>query len=164
MLRTSIWLCAAGLLLACDRDNREAPAGAWEDDKQNEKPAAPDNTAVNQRDQNSEAKTPFDQGNGAYDLRVTQQIRQAIIGHDGLGFTAKNIKVITEAGRVTLRGPVANASERSVVEKIAIDAAGAGRVDNQLEVEADNANNADAPNEVNKPNKPNKPNNTGEEL
>lgn len=145
MLKTSIVLCAACLLVACDRDNRETPAGAWDDDKQvdryENKQPAPDNSAVNQRDQSGLTQTPVDQGNGDYDLRVTQQIRQAIVDHEGLSFTAKNIKVITEAGRVTLRGPVESAAERSVVEKIAIDAAGSGRVDNQLEIETDNANN-----------------------
>ena len=146
MLRTINWLCAAGLLLACDRDIREAPAGAWGDTKQVETPAkqavnapiAPDNSGTNQRDRSGVTQTPIDQGNGQDDLRVTQQIRQALVGHDGLSFTAKNIKVMTQAGRVTLRGPVESASERSVIEDIATEAAGNGHVDNQLEVAANN--------------------------
>lgn len=146
MLRTTLLLCAACSLLACDRDIREAPAAAWDETKQVANqvkqavnaPVAPNNSGANQRDQSGVTKTPLDQGNGHDDLRVTQQIRQALVSHEGLSFEAKNIKVMTEAGRVTLRGPVESASERSVIEDIAIDAAGTGRVDNQLEVKTNN--------------------------
>jgi hyperosmotically inducible protein len=47
---------------------------------------------------------------------------------------AKNVKIITENGRVTLRGPVKSADEKSQIEKIASDVAGEGKVDSQLEV------------------------------
>lgn len=94
-----------------------------------------DNTARNERDQNADTQTPLDQGNGENDLRITQEIRQAIVDRDGLSFNAKNVKVITEAGRVTLRGPVESAQERRVIGQIATKAAGAGRVDNELEIE-----------------------------
>src|SRR6266436_2341861 len=66
----------------------------------------PDNTATNQRDRSGETKTSGDQSNSSADLKITQAIRQALIKDRGLSTTAKNIKVITTNGQVTLRGHV----------------------------------------------------------
>lgn len=93
----------------------------------------PDNTKVNERDTNTAALTPVDQGNNATDLKITQQIRQAVMGDGALSFTAKNVKIITQNGKVTLRGPVKSEDERSRIEAAARKVAGAA-VDNQLEV------------------------------
>jgi osmotically-inducible protein OsmY len=54
---------------------------------------------------------------------------------DGLTLTAKNVKIITINGRVTLRGPVKHAGEKAAIEKKAEEIAGNGKVDNQLVVE-----------------------------
>lgn len=94
---------------------------------------APDNTKVNKRDTDSAALTPMDQGNGQTDLKITQQIRQAVMGDSSLSFTAKNVKIITVKGKVTLRGPVNTDAERSAIEAAARKVAGAS-VDNQIEV------------------------------
>jgi hypothetical protein len=96
--------------------------------------AAPDNTKVNERDRNDAAPTPMDQGNNEADLKLTQQIRQAIMADGSLSFTAKNVKIITQNGKVTLRGPVNTAQERSAIEAAARKVAGAAQVDNQIEV------------------------------
>jgi hyperosmotically inducible periplasmic protein len=96
--------------------------------------AAPDNTKVNERDRNDAALTPLDQGNNEADLKITQQIRQAVMADDSLSFTAKNVKIITMNGKVTLRGPVKTPQERSAIEAAARKVAGATQVDNQLEV------------------------------
>jgi osmotically-inducible protein OsmY len=49
--------------------------------------------------------------------------------------TAKNVKIIANEGKVTLRGPVKTAEEREQVAALAQQAlAGGGLVDNQLEV------------------------------
>jgi len=95
---------------------------------------APDNTKVNQRDTSGAAMTPIDQGENATDLKLTQQIRQAVMGDSSLSFTAKNVKIITLNRKVTLRGPVKTAAERSSIEAAARKVAGAGMVDSQLEV------------------------------
>ena len=95
--------------------------------------APPDNTKVNKRDNDSAALTPMDQGNGQSDLKITQQIRQAVMADGSLSFTAKNVKIITVKGKVTLRGPVNNDGERSAIEAAARKVAGA-QVDNQIEV------------------------------
>jgi osmotically-inducible protein OsmY len=52
-----------------------------------------------------------------------------------LSFTAKNVKIITINGKVTLRGPVISEAERSAVEADARRAAGSlAQVDSQLEI------------------------------
>jgi hyperosmotically inducible periplasmic protein len=93
----------------------------------------PDNTKVNKRDTNSAALTPLDQGNNETDLKITQQIRQAVMDNGSLSFTAKNVKIITNGGKVTLRGPVKTEQERSAIDAAARKVAGA-QVDNQIEV------------------------------
>lgn len=96
--------------------------------------AAPDNTKVNKRDTNSAALTPMDQNNNQTDLKITQQIRQAVMADGTLSFTAKNVKIITQNGKVTLRGPVNSAQERDAIDAAARKVAGSTQVDNQLEV------------------------------
>ena len=72
-----------------------------------------DNTALNQRDRSGETATSGDQANSSGDLKITQAIRQALVKDGELSTTAKNIKVITANGQVTLRGPVNNAQEKA---------------------------------------------------
>lgn len=93
-----------------------------------------DNTKRNERDRSSAALTPMDQGGGQTDLKITQQIRQAVMADKSLSFTAKNVKIITSNGKVTLRGPVNSEQERSAIEAAARKVAGTTQVDNQLEV------------------------------
>ncbi len=95
---------------------------------------APDNTKVNKRDTNDAALTPLDQKENQTDLKITQQIRQAVMADGSLSFTAKNVKIITQNGKVTLRGPVNTAAERTAIEAAARKVAGATQIDNQLEV------------------------------
>lgn len=94
----------------------------------------PDNTGVNERDRSGATKTPLDQSNAQSDLDITQAIRKAVIGDKSLSFNAKNVKIITEGGRVTLRGPVKSVDERAKVVGFAKQAAGVASVDDQLEV------------------------------
>lgn len=103
---------------------------AFADDK---KPAA-DNTEKNERDRSGETKTPLDQSNSPEDLKVTQAIRKAVIADDSLSVTAKNVKIVTAAGKVTLRGPVNTAEEKTKVAAHAKANAGHAQVVDQLEV------------------------------
>jgi hypothetical protein len=107
-------------------ESRPTPAG--------DTPPAADNTKVNRRDSDGAAPTPMDQGNNASDLKTTQEIRKAVVGDGSLSFTAKNVKIITTGGKVTLRGPVKTAQEREKIAAFARKIAGAANVDNQLEV------------------------------
>lgn len=98
-----------------------------------------DNTAVNERDQSSAAKTPLDQGNSSSDITITAGIRQKIVNHkgvndEGMSINARNVKIISEGQHVTLRGPVANAEEKALIEKFAKEIAGPDNVTSQLEL------------------------------
>jgi hyperosmotically inducible periplasmic protein len=96
--------------------------------------AAPDNTRVNKRDRSTEAMTPMDQGNSQTDLKITQQIRQAVMADDSLSFNAKNVKIITSNGKVTLRGVVNNDEERKTIDDQAKKVAGSTNVTDEIEV------------------------------
>jgi len=98
-------------------------------------PTSPDNTAVNKRDQSEETKTPMEQKENQADLATTASIRREILKTQGLSSTVDNVKVITADGKVTLRGVVKNQSEKDQIQKIAERVAGAGKVDNQLEID-----------------------------
>lgn len=55
--------------------------------------------------------------------------------HDkDLSSYAHNVKIITQGGRVTLKGPVRTEDEKRVVEAKATEVAGAGRVTNHMSV------------------------------
>lgn len=96
-------------------------------------PRQPDNTAVNDRDRNGATLTPMNQGNSDSDRKTTQQIRKAVVADKSLSFTAKNVKIITKDGMVTLRGPVKNDAEKASIDAIARQIAG-DHVDDQLEI------------------------------
>ena len=98
----------------------------------------PDNTATNERDRSGETQTSGDQSNSSADVKTTQAIRQALMKDSELSTTAKNIKIITENGQVTLRGPVKNAQEKTKIDQLAKSAAGGARIDNQLDVKGSN--------------------------
>ena len=100
--------------------------------------AKPDNTAVNERDRSGETKTSGDQANSSADLKTTQAIRQALMKDGELSTAAKNIKVITANGRVTLRGPVKTAQEKAKIDQLAKSVAGGAQIDNQLDVKGSN--------------------------
>jgi hypothetical protein len=117
-------LATAGHELPADKPKAgEPPAGT-----------DPSNTRVNERDRAASALTPMDQSESSSDRELVQRIRKAVIADDSLSFTAKNVKIITRDGRVTLRGPVVNAHEKAAIEQAAHDAAGSKGVTNDLEI------------------------------
>jgi hyperosmotically inducible protein len=93
-----------------------------------------DNSAVNERDRASNAKTPLDQNENQKDIDITANVRSRVVDTK-MSTNAQNVKIITQDGRVTLRGPVATEAEKSQIEEFATAVAGAGNVDNQLEVQ-----------------------------
>ena len=103
--------------------------------------SAADNTRVNVRDRDSRTLTPLDQGNSQADVDTTAQIRKEIIADSAMTTDAKNVKIITLNGHVTLRGPVNTADEKSQIGEIANRVASMGNVDNQLEVSTTPNNN-----------------------
>lgn len=97
-----------------------------------------DNTRNNVRDRDAMAKTPFDQLENETDRTITQKIRQAIMADGALSMNAKNIKIITINGVVTLRGPVASSQEKDMIARKVKAVQGITQVDNQLEVTRNN--------------------------
>jgi sporulation protein YlmC with PRC-barrel domain len=95
---------------------------------------APNNSGRNIRDRDNQTVTPFDQGTSQADVAMTAQIRNEIINARGLSLNARNVKIITNEGRVILRGPVNTEEEKRIIGEIATRIAPAGRVENQLEV------------------------------
>jgi hypothetical protein len=93
----------------------------------------PDNTGINSRDRVPDAVTAGSQGQGKSDIEIAAQIRQQMMKAN-LSISAQNIKVISQNGKVTLRGPVTDQNESDKIGQIAANVAGAGNVDNQLEI------------------------------
>ena len=97
----------------------------------------PDNTKVNKRDTAKEAVTAGTQSNSKADLELTRNIRRDITAGKEMSTYAKNIKIISRDGAVTLRGPVKSSAEKQQIDGIAKKLAGDAKVDNQLEVTPD---------------------------
>jgi hyperosmotically inducible periplasmic protein len=95
----------------------------------------PDNTKQN-KDQTS--PTAEQQKMNPADRAITQKIRKAIHEDKSLSTYAHNIKIITQDGKVTLRGPVRSEDERSNLEAKAASVAGQENVTNQLEIKPSN--------------------------
>ena len=98
---------------------------------QNNQQTAPDNTKKN-RDQTS--PTADQQKVNPADRAITQKIRKAVHGDTSLSSYAHNIKIITQDGKVTLRGPVRSEDEKNNLQAKAVTVAGQDNVTNQLEI------------------------------
>jgi len=96
-------------------------------------PAA-DNTRTNKTD--SAKPTADQQKQNRSDVEITREIRQALTKDKVLSTYAKNIKIVTQNGNVTLSGPVRTDDEKKSVEKAATDVAGAGHVKNEIQIAA----------------------------
>jgi hyperosmotically inducible periplasmic protein len=98
---------------------------------QNNSQTAPDNTKKN-KDQNS--PNADQQKMNPSDRAITQKIRKSVHDDTSLSTYAHNIKIITQDGKVTLRGPVRSVEEKSNLEAKAATVAGQENVTNQLEI------------------------------
>ena len=127
----TIAIAITSLLLATTAFTQQTPNSS-DQDKANSKPA--DNTGKNARDRSDDTLTSGDQKNSKEDVALTRKIRRTITKTDGLSVNAKNVKIITQDGKVTLRGPVKTADEKEQLAKIAKETEGVSSVDNQLEV------------------------------
>jgi len=124
-----------GLGTACTKDNDYSTR---EQTSSSSQPPDADNTARNkQTDPDALAlkDTPLDQGETDADLRITSSIRKSIVNDKALSTDAHNIKIMTNAGKVTLRGPVKSVAERAKIEGYTKLTAGVDQIDNMLEVE-----------------------------
>jgi osmotically-inducible protein OsmY len=99
-----------------------------------DRPPAPDNTKVNQKDRKPTEKTADQGKNNATDRQLMQTIRKSVVDDKSLSTYAHNVKIIAENGKVTLKGPVRSEEEKTAVAQKAEQAAGAGNVVNELTV------------------------------
>jgi osmotically-inducible protein OsmY len=98
---------------------------------------APDNTKMNQSDRSGGSPTADQAKNDKSDREIMRQIRQSIVADKDLSTYAHNIKIISQHGQVTLKGPVHSDDERQRIEAKATEVAGAGNVTNQISVKGD---------------------------
>jgi osmotically-inducible protein OsmY len=94
----------------------------------------PAHAADNTRTKSAEALTPMDQSETEADRELTRKIRQALLAEPALSTNAKNAKVITQNGKVTLRGVVESQQEKDDVAARARAVSGVTECDNLLEV------------------------------
>jgi hyperosmotically inducible periplasmic protein len=98
-----------------------------------QRPAA-DNSGANQRDKDSSSPTADRQKMNPADRDITKKIRTALHNDKSLSVYAHNVKIITQDGHVTLKGPVRSDDERTAIVSKATVIAGEGNVTDQLEV------------------------------
>lgn len=122
----TILVLAAFLLVGCSKNREEKQVS--------QTAVEPDNSGRNVRDRDDQNKTPGDQSESEADRAITQNIRQSVTADDSLSTNAKNVKIITSDGNVTLRGPVKSEKEKADIEAKAKQVAGVKKVDNQLEI------------------------------
>jgi hyperosmotically inducible periplasmic protein len=95
----------------------------------------PDNTKVNKRDRNAGEATADQQKTNATDQEMTKKIRRSIMADKSLSTYAHNIKIISQNGAVTLKGPVkSNEEKEAVMAKAVVVAGSADKVTDQISV------------------------------
>jgi len=109
-----------------------APASRVQDQQNPPPKTAQDNSKMN-RDHQSKP-TADQQKMNSSDQEITRKIRQAIHDDDSLSMYAHNIKIITQDGKVTLRGPVKSMEEKNAVEAKAAAVVGQDNVANEITV------------------------------
>jgi hyperosmotically inducible periplasmic protein len=126
--RTAVPACA--ILLLCG-----APilAKAQDQNTQNQSApqAAPDNSARNKDHSTTADQQPVNKS----DSEITRDIRRSIVSDKSLSTYAHNVKIITQNGAVTLKGPVHSDEEKqTVASKAAEVVGGPDKVTNELTV------------------------------
>lgn len=96
---------------------------------------APDNTKTNKTE--TAKPTADDQKQNKTDVEITRQIRKLVTDDKGLSTYAKNVKIVTQNGSVTLSGPVRSEAEKKSVEAKATQVAGTTHVKSEIQIAAD---------------------------
>jgi hyperosmotically inducible protein len=91
---------------------------------------APDNSARNK----AHANTADNQKESASDREITRKIRRSITSEKSLSTYAHNVKIITQDGQVTLKGPVRDDNEKQMIASKAAEVVGAEKMNDQLTV------------------------------
>jgi hyperosmotically inducible protein len=115
----SIAFCAASMAVAQTSDSATQP----------------DNTKTNQRDRDPNQPTADRQKNDRSDRLLTKNIRRSIMADKSLSTYAHNLKIISQNGTVTVKGPVNSDDEkRAVIAKAVAVAGSADKVTDQISV------------------------------
>ena len=96
-----------------------------------------DNTKVNKRDRKTTEPTADQAKNTLSDRETMRRIRRAVVADHSLSTYAHNVKIISQAGKVTLKGPVHTEDEKKAIEAKATEVAGEGNVTNEITVKGD---------------------------
>ena len=97
---------------------------------------APDNSKTNKRDSAPNEATADQQKMNPSDRNLTATIRKSIMDDKSLSTYAHNVKIISQDGVVTLKGPVRSREEmKSIVSKAEAAAGGSDKVVNQMAVQ-----------------------------
>jgi len=98
-------------------------------------PVKPDNTKVNKQDRNAGQPTADQQKMNKADRDLSAHIRKSLMADKSLSTYAHNIKVISQDGVVTLKGPVHSEDEKKAIVAKAVEVAGsADKVVDQITV------------------------------
>jgi osmotically-inducible protein OsmY len=95
---------------------------------------APDNTAVNKQDRDTQQPTADQGKNNSSDRDLAKRIRRDVVHDKSLSTYGHNVKIIADRGKVTLRGPVHSEDEKRAIEEHARKYAGDGNVTDELTV------------------------------
>ena len=90
----------------------------------------PDNSAQNK----NQGQTAQNQSSAKSDRELTAKVRQAIVQDKELSTYAHNIKIITQNGTVTLKGPVKSEDEKQKIERDAANVVSQSNIVDQLTV------------------------------
>ncbi len=107
-----------------------------QDSTSQQAPPAADNTKTNERDRSASEATADQQKENRSDRDITQQIRQSIMKDKSLSTStyAHNVKIVTQNGQVTLKGPVRSEDEKRAIETKAAEVAGENKVSSELNI------------------------------
>lgn len=101
-----------------------------------DQPPASDNTKVNKGDRNKAEPTADQAKNNVSDRDIMQKIRKSVMDDQSLSTYAHNVKIVSQNGKVTLKGPVRSEEEKKAIEEKATEVAGPGNVTNELTIKA----------------------------
>src|SRR5579863_1376378 len=93
-----------------------------------------DNTRMNQRDRQPDQLTADQQKDNTSDRQMAQKVRQSFVHDKSLSTYAHNVKVISDGGKVTLKGPVRSEEEKHALAEKAAEIAGPGNVNDEMNV------------------------------
>lgn len=127
-MKRILWAALCGLAVGCN-ESSAPPARARS--TQHPTTVAVHRPAIGEHP--AAATEPVDQNENKDDIKITAEIRKRVVETKML-IEAHNVKIITQDGKVTLRGLVKTEDEKERFEEIAMAIVGSDRVDNQLEV------------------------------